>query len=393
MTAPLREGFTTGTAATAAAMAALHLALTDQHCSQCTVVLPPLDASAPSLSIPVLRSDYGYGYGCPAQPPENPCQRIAWAEVEKDGGDDPDATRHAHIVATVSLPLTPPKPQNLINLAASEAPSSAATGPQVHITGGAGVGRVTLAGLPVAVGQAAINPVPRQQIAYALTQLAAQHAYTGPIEVCIAVPQGEELARHTLNARLGIVGGISILGTQGTVKPFSHSAWKATISQGLNVAEASACQQICLSTGRRSERLLMGLYPHLPAQAFIQAADFAQFSLSEAGKRPFTTLVWGCFFGKLLKLAEGHPYTHAHNAALDMQVLAALCAEHHAACASAVPHCVTAGHALELLLDDSAGMAILHHVAQRAALHASHFAGKDVRIHLFHIQGQELLTL
>lgn len=386
MTPPLREGFTTGTAATAAATAALHLALTGQHCEQCTVILPPLDATAPTLSIPVLRSGYGYGYGygygCPVQRPENPCQQVTWAEVEKDGGDDPDATRHAHIVATIILPPT-----------VAHHSHKAATGLSIHITGGTGVGRVTLAGLPVAVGQAAINPVPRQQITHALAQLATNLGYTGPIEVCIAVPKGEELARRTLNARLGIMGGISILGTQGTVKPFSHSAWKATISQGLSVAEASTCQHICLSTGRRSERLLMGQYPHLPAQAFIQAADFAQFSLSEAGKRSFTTLVWGCFFGKLLKLAAGHPYTHAHNADLDMQVLAALCAEHHAACAPAIAQCVTAGHALELLLDDSAGMAILHHVAQRAALHASRFAGKDVRIHLFHIQGQELLTL
>lgn len=403
MTTPLREGFTTGTAATAAAKAALSLALTGQPCEQCTVLLPPLDSSAPSLTIPIVQSAYGYGYGCPPLPPTagiSPC--TAWAEVEKDGGDDPDATRHAHIVATVTLPdsvqghanpdILQEHARRDILQKDAQLPSLCPA-PSIRITGGTGVGRVTLAGLPVAVGQAAINPVPMQQITHALTCLAQSHNYSGPIEVCIAVPEGEALARRTLNARLGIIGGISILGTQGTVKPFSHSAWKATISQGLSVAEASQCQQLCLSTGRRSERLLMALYPHLPAQAFIQAADFAQFSLYEAGQRPFTTIVWGCFFGKLLKLAAGHPYTHAHESTLDMQALAACCAAHHAACAPAIAHCITAGHALELLLDDSAGMAILHNVARRAADHARSFAGQDVRVHLFHIQGQELLAV
>lgn len=391
---PLREGFTTGTAATAAAMAALHLILTGKRCEKCTVYLPPLDATAPHLSIPVLVSDYGYGYGCPPAPCNASPARIAWAEVEKDGGDDPDATRHAHIVATVILPAVTPLPsQAHVSDTGAAMPTLCSTAPNIRITGGAGVGRVTLPGLPIGVGQAAINPVPLQQITHALTALALRHNYRGPMEVCIAVPHGEELARRTLNARLGIVGGISILGTQGTVKPFSHSAWKATISQGLSVAEASHCQQICLSTGRRSEKLLMGQYPHLPPQAFIQAADFAQFSLHEAGQRSFSHIAWGCFFGKLLKLAEGHPYTHAHSAELDMRVLAELCAEHKAACAPAVAQCVTAGHALELLLDDSSGKDILHSVAERAAHHAQKFAGKKVRIHLFHIQGQELLAV
>lgn len=380
----LREGFTTGTAASAAAAAALHQALSGQCPQHVEVALPPFDTGQDpplSLSIPILRANFGYGAGFrPADAltdAPRPSTTNAWAEVEKDGGDDPDATKHARIIATVEvLPAV---------LAATPAV------PDIIIDGGEGVGRVTLPGLPVPVGSAAINPVPRQQITRALHSVARAHHFSGSLRVCISVPEGEELARHTLNSRLGIMGGISILGTQGTVKPFSHAAWKATIVQGLNVAQQTHCPQVCLSTGRRSEKLLMGLYPHLPAQAFIQAADFAKFSLAEAGQGPFSPLVWGCFFGKLLKLAEGHPYTHARDASLDMRVLSAWCG--NLACAPAVARCVTAGHALEYLLDDAHGMDVIRQVTQRAAQQAQGFAGKPVRVHLFHIQGQELCAV
>ena len=213
------------------------------------------------------------------------------------------------------------------------------------------------------------------------------------LTVVISVPGGEELARHTLNPRLGIQGGISILGTQGTVRPYSHAAWRATVAQGLSVARATGCRTVCLSTGRRSEVLLMRRYPTLPEQAFVQAADFARFSLSEAGRLPLERLVWGCFFGKLAKLAQGLEYTHAREAPLDMAALATLCAEAGAACAPAVARCVTAAHALELLLADPAGDAALAAVGARAAATARRFAGRAVTLHLFHTDGRELLTL
>lgn len=355
----LREGFTTGTAATAAAMAALELLLTGRAPDAVSVPLPPFDGAAPRgyLTIAVLET--------------RAVQDEARAVVQKDGGDDPDATCHAHIEAIVSL--IPP--------------------PLVVIEGGAGVGRVTLPGLPVPVGEAAINPAPRQQITTGVRNIAAKHGYTGGVRVLIQVRDGEMLAKQTFNPRLGIVGGISILGTQGTVKPFSHAAWKATIIQGLEVAAATGCDTICLSTGRRSERLLAGRYPSLPAQAFVQAADFARFALREAAQRPFATLVWGCFFGKLIKLAQGHAYTHARDARLDMADLSRQAAVAGAACAEAVGRCITAGHALELLLADPQGTAVLHDMARRAADTAAGFAGKPVRIHLFHLNGTELLHL
>ena len=291
--------------------------------------------------------------------------------------------------------------------AASHAPADEDRGVSPHaavaypdhiiIKGGPGVGRVTLPGLPVPIGQAAINPVPRQQIIFALQ--AREQEYAAALQsrtrltVFVSVPDGARLAHQTFNPRLGIEGGISILGTQGTVRPFSHDAWKATIEQGLAVARATGCQCVCLTTGRRSERLLMERYPDLPERCFVQVADFAQFSLQAVGSMQFERIIWGCFFGKLVKLAQGHTYTHAKDSTLDMQALGRLAGEAGAACADAIPRCVTAAHALELLLADNAGAETIKRVAQQAARTAQLFAGRPVSLHLFHTDGRELLAL
>ena len=249
----------------------------------------------------------------------------------------------------------------------------------------------------MAVGAPAIYPGPRAQLRFALRRalddMAGEGAERPALDVILSVPGGEELARHTLNPRLGITGGISILGTQGTVRPYSHAAWRAAVAQGLSVAAATGCRAICLSTGRRSERLLMRRYPELPPQAFVQAADFARFSLAAAGALPLERLVWGCFFGKLAKLAQGLEYTHAREAPLDMAALAALCREAGAACAPEISRAVTAAHALELLLADTAAPAALAAVGARAAATARRFAGRPVTLHLFHTDGRELLTV
>ncbi|MDE7241845.1 cobalt-precorrin-5B (C(1))-methyltransferase CbiD, partial [Desulfovibrio sp.] len=341
--------------------------------------LPPVPGGRPRawLAVPVaLCAPYPApelaGQPVPAGAP------CAHARVRKDGGDDPDATTGALITASVFLRK-----------------DAAASG--INLQGGPGVGRVTLPGLPVPVGAPAINPGPRAQMRLALENALAARCGDAPgpgaLTVIISVPGGEELARQTLNPRLGIVGGISILGTQGTVRPYSHAAWRATVAQGLSVARATGCRTFCLSTGRRSEVLLMRRYPELPPQAFIQAADFARFSLAAAGELTPALLVWGCFFGKLAKLAQGLEYTHARESPLDMDALAALCAGAGARCAPAIGRCVTAAHALELLLDDPSGMAAIAAVGARAAATARHFAGRPVRIHLFHTDGRELLTL
>ena len=319
--------------------------------------------------------------------------RVAHASIRKDGGDDPDATSGALITVTVveNFAMTG---QTGVTAAAATG-MDAANSPAVSIEGGPGVGRVTLPGLPVPVGEAAVNPTPRQQIAFAMRH-GARVFGTGPcppLRVIVSVPEGERLARQTFNPRLGIVGGISILGTQGTVRPYSHQAWKATIEQGLAVAAATGCRDMGLTTGRRSERLLMDKYPQMPQRSFIQVADFAAFSLKAAGAMPFDNLIWGCFFGKLVKLAQGHAYTHARHAELDMEELARLCRQCGASCADQVRHCITAAHALELLLQDKAGNDVIALTGEKAAAVAANFAGRHVRLHLFHTDGRELLAL
>lgn len=462
MAAKLREGFTTGSAATGAALAALHLLRFGHAPDHVDVPLPPFEAPsaagrsrgsasgtdaaqstgarATTGASPLASSHYATKNALgktpehlpeeaqtrkSAHPPQNlhprgwlrlavaACgygpapelaalaefsdgltpdtaqthaarspRRLAHASIRKDGGDDPDATSGALITATVIM----------------EAPvrvdKEVSTDVGIHLDGGPGVGRVTLPGLPVAVGEAAINPVPRQQITFALRHaLADALPPCPPLRVIISVPEGQRLARQTFNPRLGIVGGISILGTQGTVRPFSHKAWKATIHQGLAVAAATGCRSIALTTGRRSERLLMECYPEMPQQCFIQVADFAGFSLQAAGAGNFDTLVWGCFFGKLVKLAQGHAYTHARHANLDMADLARVCEQYGARCAAQVKDCITAAHALELLLQDEAGTGVIRQVAAKAAAVAANLAGRPVRLHLFHTDGRELLAL
>ncbi|MGE9984341.1 cobalt-precorrin-5B (C(1))-methyltransferase CbiD [Desulfovibrio sp. SGI.169] len=413
-TAPqsLREGFTTGTAAAGAALAALILLRTARAPQSVRVPLPPFTPAAGGDSfsgrrardwrvLSVARCAPGLAPELADQPLPKAGERLtrgptpsladrgalraAHASILKDGGDDPDATSGALITASVVLRQRPARPLS---------PEDAAF---TRIEGGPGVGRVTLPGLPLPVGAAAINPAPQEQIRFALGREAARLAALGascpPLTVIISVPRGADMARHTFNPRLGIVGGISILGTQGTVRPYSHAAWRATIEQGLRVALATGCRTVCLSTGRRSEKLLMARYSDLRPQSFVQAADFAEFSLREAGALPFERLIWGCFFGKLVKLAQGHAYTHARDAGLDMAALAELCRKAGVACAPAVAACVTAARALELLLTDPAGPDALAAVARRAARTARNFAGRPVALHLFHTDGRELLAL
>lgn len=410
----LREGFTTGSAATGAALAALHLLRHGYAPRTVRVPLPPFATATQgtacgqpqprdwlNLTIeccclgpaPELAASWASNSFEHCDPPPQDTIRCAHASIVKDGGDDPDATSGARITATVVESALP-----------HENAEVAAPG-NIIIKGGPGVGRVTLPGLPVPVGQAAINPVPRQQISLALQEQELDfarrqaqahtpaHTRKTALTVFVSVPQGLALAQKTFNPRLGIEGGISILGTQGTVRPYSHDAWKATIEQGLAVAAATGCRTVCLTTGRRSERLLMERYPQLPQRCFVQVADFAQFSLQAAGAMDFERIVWGCFFGKLVKLAQGHAYTHAKDSTLDMLALAQQAEAANAACAAAVGRCITAAHALELLLADAAGPCVIELVAQQAAQTARNFAGQAVGLHLFHTDGRELLAL
>uniref|UniRef100_A0A7C3W805 Cobalt-precorrin-5B C(1)-methyltransferase n=1 Tax=Fundidesulfovibrio putealis TaxID=270496 RepID=A0A7C3W805_9BACT len=340
--AALRQGFTTGSAAAAAAVAALELLLRDVALDAADIPLPP----GGRLAVPVARVEREGGG--------------VRARVVKDAGDDPDATHGA-----------------LIECLAERAPGPPG---QVELLAGRGVGRVTLPGLPVAPGQPAINPAPRAQIVAAAREAAARAGYAGALRLLIEVPDGEALARRTLNPRLGIVGGISILGTQGVVKPFSHAAWLATIDAGLDVARAAGQATAALSTGRRSERLLMARLPELPALCFVQAADHFGHGTRRAASGGFTTIVWGCFFGKLAKMAQGLESTHAHAAALDFALLTRLAREAgvDAQTARGMARANTARHALDLAGDKRQDFA---RIVTRAALDAARtFAGPGPRL-------------
>lgn len=399
-TGTLREGFTTGTAAAAAACAAFHLLLGQAPHPAVSVPLPPFsDSGCPRALLDV-----------PVHEVKQTGPRQAEAIVIKDGGDDPDVTHKARITAAVEL-VDPDR----IKFRPTGATSADAMRPDdssqwracppllfssplpMELHAGPGIGRVTLPGLPVPVGEPAINPVPRVQLHLALAAAARRLHYSEGVRVTLSIQDGEDLARKTFNPRLGIVGGLSILGTHGTVRPYSHDAWQASIVEGLSVARATGCTRVGLSTGRRSERLLQAIYPSWPAHAFIQAADFAAFSLQAAAAHDFIRLAWGCFFGKLVKLALGLPSTHARDGDLDFAALAAWCRAAGLNTAQAEPlhSCNTAGQALEYILACPRAPKILQAVTCRAKAQAERFARSrgtpvQVTVHLFHINGKEL---
>jgi cobalt-precorrin-5B (C1)-methyltransferase len=273
----LRQGFSTGTAAAAAVQGALYELLGRPCPERVEVPLP----GGGSLIVPIFRHGRNGDLG--------------EAAAIKDAGDDPDATNGAEIGARVW----------------HLEPSGTAEG--LTFLGGTGVGRVTKPGLAVAVGEPAINPVPRRMIKKALRQVWDTICSDRPLRLAVEifVPRGEELARHTLNPRLGIVGGISILGTTGLVKPFSHQAYRATIAASLRVARAAALQHIAFSTGGKSEGYLKGLMPDLTEEAFVQMGDYVRFALKVAAGMGFPEITIGAFFGKALKIAQGFGHTHA----------------------------------------------------------------------------------
>jgi cobalt-precorrin-5B (C1)-methyltransferase len=183
---------------------------------------------------------------------------------------------------------------------------------------------VTKPGLPVKKGEAAINPIPRKMIRIAIREAFSQDlnfsASSSGVEVTLFVPRGEELAKKTFNPRLGITGGISILGTTGIVKPFSHQAYRETICCALQIARAVKCKEIVLSTGGLSERLAKTYLPPLGEESFIQMGDYVGFSLNQALKNGFRQITVSAFMGKLSKIAAGCSYTHARTFPLDIEL-------------------------------------------------------------------------
>ncbi|MDH5302435.1 MAG: cobalt-precorrin-5B (C(1))-methyltransferase, partial [Gammaproteobacteria bacterium] len=244
-TAPLRTGFTTGACATACALAAARLLLGGESTEVVTIILPKGQQPEFSLHACELQGDRGY------------------AATIKDAGDDPDVTHGALVQVWVEL-----------------IPAG------IEFMAGAGVGMVTRAGLPIPPGEPAINPVPRNMINEHLQDLAAASGYGGGFRVTIGVENGAELATKTMNPRLGIVGGLSILGTTGIVRPFSCSAYIASIHQAMDVAKANGINHIAACTGNSSEIAARKLYG-LPDMALIEMGDFVGAVLKYLKKTPF----------------------------------------------------------------------------------------------------------
>lgn len=231
----------------------------------------------------------------------------AHAVVIKDAGDDPDVTDKAAL--TADLRLLP------------EAANS------VILKGGAGVGTVTMQGLGLEVGGPAINPVPRRNIEANVRAAAESLLRENGLEVTISVPGGEELAKKTLNYRLGIVGGISILGTTGIVHPYSTAAFRASVIQGIEVAANQGQSVVVLTTGGRTEKFTIRELPELAPACFVQMGDFLKYALDSVVRCGIRQVVIGGMVGKLTKIAQGETITHANRSAVDTDLLADIAAE------------------------------------------------------------------
>jgi cobalt-precorrin-5B (C1)-methyltransferase len=280
----LRSGFTTGACAAAAVRGAA-LLLCEQRRIECVEIdLPAGFAARFELN--------GQAFD----------QVAARCFVIKDAGDDPDVTHGVEVHAEVRL-----VPRGADKTA-------------VIIEGGIGIGRVTKPGLAVPVGEWAINPVPRQMITEAVESVFPPRGALIP-KVTISIPDGEERAKRTLNARLGILGGLSILGTTGVVRPVSHRAWTDTIEVAIDVALAGRVAAVVLSTGRTSEARAQGVLS-LPEEAFVMMGDHVGYALESCHRRGLGRVVVAAQFAKLLKIACGHAQTHVSASRLDLSQLA-----------------------------------------------------------------------
>ncbi|HRP94976.1 MAG TPA: cobalt-precorrin-5B (C(1))-methyltransferase, partial [Rhodocyclaceae bacterium] len=273
----------------------------------------------------------------------------AHAAAIKDGGDDPDATHGAHITVDVRR--------------------IAGGGGGVTLKGGPGVGVVTRPGLGLEVGGPAINPVPRRNITANVVAAGAALLDAGDrLEVTISVPGGEEMAKKTLNARLGILGGISILGTTGIVRPFSTAAWRASVVQAIDVAARQGQTTLVLTTGGRTEKCAMRAFPQLDEACFVQFGDFVKAAFTTAIRQQMRHIVVGAMVGKLTKIAQGLSVTHAWREEIDRALIAAAAAQigAPAALVAAIRAAETARFAAEQLAELGLSEAFHRALAERA---------------------------
>jgi cobalt-precorrin-5B (C1)-methyltransferase len=346
----LRRGWTTGACATAAAKSAFHALSTGEFLDPVTITLPR--GQQPSFALAVARRK----------------AETATAGIIKDAGDDPDVTHGALVLATVRpLPV----------------------GAGVRFRAGPGVGTVTLPGLQLPPGEPAINSVPRRMIAEAIAEVASATGAPGDIEVEIAIPGGEALAERTVNARLGIVGGLSILGTTGIVIPYSCAAWIHSIHRGIDVARASGVAHVAGSTGRTSEAAVQALYG-LPDIALIDMGDFVGGMLKYLRTHPIPRVTIAGGLAKMTKLAQGMLDLHAKRGDVDLAFLAGL-AEGAGATPELARRIVQSNTALEAFGHArAAGLALGDRVADHALASAARLVRGstiDLEVVLFDREG------
>ncbi len=324
--AGLRRGWTTGACATAAAKGAYEALLSGTFPNPVTIRLPRGQRAEFRLIKPELGT------------------HSATATVIKDAGDDPDVTHGAEISCTVT-------------------PCQSGAG--VQFAAGPGVGTVTLPGLPIPPGEPAINPKPREMITGALTEIAAEFGVRADVLVTVSIPDGVALAEKTANPRLGIVGGLSVLGTTGVVIPYSCASWIHSIHRAVDVARATGIDHVAGATGRTSETAVES-HHGLETRAVIDMGDFAGALLKYVRAHPVPRLTIAGGFGKLSKLAEGHMDLHSSRSSVDVGALAEKLAHVGAApgIVAAARSAVSAGAVLVIAQEAGLGEALCAHIAR-----------------------------
>ncbi|GAA2356534.1 cobalt-precorrin-5B (C(1))-methyltransferase [Saccharopolyspora halophila] len=349
----LRTGFTTGACSAAAARAAAELMLTGELPATVDIGFP----DGKDRRFPV---DSGS-----AEPPT--------AVVVKDAGDDPDVTHGARMTVSIA-----PREDG-----------------EVVLHGGEGVGRVTKPGLGLEVGGPAINPVPRQMITAAVREVLGDRG----ADVTITVPGGEKMARKTTNRRLGIFGGISVLGTTGIVRPFSTASWRSSVEQAVSVLSAQRGSVAVLSTGGRTERVAMRLLPDEPEVAFIEVGDFTGAAVRQAVDHGLDEMVFVGMIGKLTKLASGVVMTHYTRSKVDTELLGRLTAEFggNADDVAEVEQAATARRAYEVWQRSGVFSACAHRLCELVAAVLERFSEEcgrrlRVRVAMVDFEGEHVVA-
>lgn len=353
-TKKLRSGYTTGACAAAAAKAAVLTLLGKEPPDKVSIPFPDGSRHAFALCrLKRIRADQ------------------AMATVVKDAGDDPDVTNGAEIGAEVRL----------LEMTDSSLPA-------IVLRAGVGVGMITKPGLALAVGEPAINPVPRQMIHAAVAEALGKDAQAG-LEISIFVPNGETLAEKTLNKRLGVMGGLSILGTTGIVRPVSAKAWTDTIEASLSVAKAAGLEEVILATGRSSEAAAQARL-QLPEEALVMMGDYLRYSLEAVAKHGFCRIHLAAMWAKLIKAALAVPQTHVRNGALECEQAAGLLRDLglEADLAASLVTANTAREIYDRLCHMEHGRHLISEVCRQARNQAIRWSGLEVNVYLVSASGE-----